>query len=87
MRFRGPVRPGDRLLITCKKIKARKGRLVKCQFQATVGDTIVVDGKIIGVPLPVDQLMSQSSQRPKGPKGRHSGQAGADRSCRLSPSD
>ena len=59
VRFRGPVRPGDRLMIACEKLKARKGRMIKCRFQGTVGDTIVVDGKIIGVPLPVDQLMSK----------------------------
>lgn len=59
VRFRGPVRPGDRLMISCEKIKARRGRMIKCRFQGTVGDTIVVDGKIIGVPLPVDELMSK----------------------------
>jgi 3-hydroxyacyl-[acyl-carrier-protein] dehydratase len=59
VRFRGPVRPGDRLLIACEKVKSRRGRMIKCRFQGTVGDRIVVDGGIIGVPLPVDQLMSK----------------------------
>ncbi|MEM8679485.1 MAG: 3-hydroxyacyl-ACP dehydratase FabZ family protein [Planctomycetota bacterium] len=56
VRFRGPVVPGDRLLIACKKLKARKGRLINCMFQGTVGENIVVDGNIIGIPLPVDAL-------------------------------
>ena len=60
VRFRGPVRPGDRLLIACRKLKARRGRLIKCRFQGTVGEEIVVDGQIIGIPLPVDELMSNS---------------------------
>lgn len=56
VRFRGPVVPGDRLLIACQKLKARRGRLINCRFQGTVGENIVVDGTIIGIPLPVDQL-------------------------------
>ena len=56
VRFRGPVVPGDRLLIVCQGLKCRRGRMIVCRFQGTVGDTIVVDGKIKGVPLPVDAL-------------------------------
>lgn len=56
VRFRGPVVPGDRLLIACEKLKVRRHRLITCRFQGTVGDNIVVDGKIIGIPLPVDQV-------------------------------
>ena len=56
VRFRGPVRPGDRLLIACKGTKVRRGRMIVCDFQGTVGDTIVVSGGIKGVPLPVNSL-------------------------------
>lgn len=58
VRFRGPVVPGDRLMIACALIKVRRGRIIICQFQGTVGDNIVVDGQIKGVPLPVDSLAS-----------------------------
>ncbi len=61
VRFRGPVVPGDRLLIACEKLKVRRNRMIICRFQGTVGDRIVVDGKIKGIPLPVDQLAPNAS--------------------------
>lgn len=61
VRFRGPVVPGDRLMIACEKLKARPKRMIVCRFQGTVGDDIVVDGKIKGIPLPVDQLDRNAS--------------------------
>jgi 3-hydroxyacyl-[acyl-carrier-protein] dehydratase len=57
--FRGPVVPGDRLLIACQKQKLRRGRMITCRFQGCVGQRVVVDGIIKGVPLPVDALTSQ----------------------------
>lgn len=54
--FRGPVVPGDRLLIACQKLRLRRGRIVTCRFQGVVEDRIVVDGIIKGVPLPVDSI-------------------------------
>lgn len=57
VRFRGPVVPGDRLIITCKMTKVRRGRMIVCRFQGIVGETIVVDGSIKGIPLPLDALM------------------------------
>jgi hypothetical protein len=35
--------------------------MIICRFQGTVGDNIVVDGKIKGIPLPVDQLTEGAS--------------------------
>ncbi len=61
VRFRGPVVPGDRLLIACEKLRVRRHRMIICRFQGTVGDNIVVDGKIKGIPLPVDQLTEGAS--------------------------
>ncbi len=58
VRFRGPVVPGDRLVIACRRVRSRRGRLILSDFQGIVGETIVVDGQIIGVPLPVDALSS-----------------------------
>ena len=56
VRFRGPVRPGDRLLMACELIKSRRGRMIRCRFQGLVEENIVVEGQMIGVPLPVDEL-------------------------------
>ncbi|NIL96888.1 MAG: beta-hydroxyacyl-ACP dehydratase [Planctomycetales bacterium] len=56
VRFRGTVRPGDRLVIQCKQIRVRRGALVICQFQGYVDQNLVVGGQIRGIPLPADAL-------------------------------
>ena len=56
VRFRGPVVPGDRLLIVVKQMKIRPGRMIVSRFEAFVGDTLVVDGSLKGIPLPIDAL-------------------------------
>ena len=63
VRFRGPVMPGDRLLVACQRLRSRRGRLILSRFQGVVGENIVVDGQIIGVPLPVDSLTAAFSSR------------------------
>jgi 3-hydroxyacyl-[acyl-carrier-protein] dehydratase len=62
VRFREPVIPGDRLLIACEMTKVRRGRMIVCRFQGMVRDTIVVDGIIKGVPLPVDAMAAQAEK-------------------------
>jgi 3-hydroxyacyl-[acyl-carrier-protein] dehydratase len=57
--FRDPVRPGDRLVVVCKMIKVRPGALIVSKFQAFVRQVLVADGKIKGIPLPVDALKEQ----------------------------
>jgi 3-hydroxyacyl-[acyl-carrier-protein] dehydratase len=59
VRFRDPVRPGDRLVIMCKKVKLRRGAVVVCEFQGWVEQTLVVEGTIKGVPLPAAALRAQ----------------------------
>lgn len=54
--FRGPVVPGDRLVLICKLTKVRPRRMIICDFQGLVGENLVVDGKLKGIPLPVDAL-------------------------------
>lgn len=61
VRFRGPVVPGDRLLIACQGTKCRRGRMIVCRFQGTVGDRIVVEGGIKGIPLPTAALKAMKS--------------------------
>lgn len=63
VRFRGPVVPGDRLVVACQQIRLRRGRAIVCRFQAFVHETVVADGTIMGVPLPVDALERQLQER------------------------
>jgi 3-hydroxyacyl-[acyl-carrier-protein] dehydratase len=58
VRFRDPVIPGDRLYILTKLVKVRRGRMIVCRFQGIVGQRIVVEGSIKGVPLPIAALQS-----------------------------
>ena len=48
--------PGDRLVIAVERIRVRPKAMIVCRFQGIVRDSIVVDGTIKGVPLPVDAL-------------------------------
>lgn len=59
VRFRDPVRVGDRMVVVCKMLKVRPGILIVCQFQAFVGETMVADGKIKGISLPIAALVGQ----------------------------
>lgn len=56
VRFREPVRPGDRLVIAVERVRVRPKAMIVCRFQGLVNENIVVDGVIKGVPLPVDFL-------------------------------
>lgn len=59
VRFRDVVRPGDRLVIVAQLIKVRRGAMIICRFQCFVGDNLVCEGKIKGIPLPVAALKAQ----------------------------
>jgi len=56
VRFREPVVPGDRLVIAVERVRVRPKAMIVCRFQGLVRESIVVDGIIKGVPLPVDAL-------------------------------
>jgi 3-hydroxyacyl-[acyl-carrier-protein] dehydratase len=56
VRFRDPVVPGDRLVLMCELVKARRGRMLVSKFQGLVRDSLVVEGVLKGVPIPVDAL-------------------------------
>jgi 3-hydroxyacyl-[acyl-carrier-protein] dehydratase len=49
-RFRGPVRPGDRLVLVAKGTRIQR-RQVICIVQGFVGNTMVFHVDIIGLPL------------------------------------
>ena len=53
VKFRGIVRPGDRLVIQAKMLKWRK-ILVTAQFMAILGDHIVAEGIVKGFPLKLE---------------------------------
>jgi 3-hydroxyacyl-[acyl-carrier-protein] dehydratase len=57
VRFREPVVPGDRLVIAVERVRVRPKAMIVCRFQGIVRESIVVDGTIKGVPLPVDYLL------------------------------
>lgn len=52
VRFRGMVRPGDRLVIVCSQDKIRPGVLIHCRFQEFVNNSLVAEGLIKAAPLP-----------------------------------
>ena len=52
--------PGDRLVIAVERVRVRPKAMIVCRFQGIVRDSIVVDGTIKGVPLPVDYLMESA---------------------------
>ncbi len=54
VRFRGTVVPGNRLVIVVELLKVRRGRMIVARFQGIVDDLIVVQGKIKGIPIPVE---------------------------------
>jgi 3-hydroxyacyl-[acyl-carrier-protein] dehydratase len=54
VRFRDQVLPGQRLILAVKLLKVRRGAMLVCRFQGLVNQSVVVDGQIKGVPLPID---------------------------------
>ena len=58
VRFRGVVTPGDRLVLMVKMIKNRRGRMIVAAFQGVVGENIVLEGTLRGIPIPVEAVES-----------------------------
>lgn len=50
VRFRGVVRPGERLVVQAKLVHCKK-MLISAEFVVVVGDDIVCEGIVKGVPL------------------------------------
>lgn len=51
VKFRGPVVPGDRLILMLKRGKVRKNAMFTAEFQAFVKEALVAEGVIRGVAL------------------------------------
>ena len=61
VRFRGLVRPGDRFVIVSRLLKIRRA-ILTCEFQCFVNQTLVCEGVIKGVSLPVSQLTGEQPE-------------------------
>lgn len=55
-RFRGMVKPGDRLILMVRLLKARRGRMFSADFQGVVDNKIVLEGTVRGVALPSESI-------------------------------
>jgi 3-hydroxyacyl-[acyl-carrier-protein] dehydratase len=51
VRFRGPVAPGDRLLLMLRKRRVRRNQMFTADFQGYVDKALIVDGIVCGVAL------------------------------------
>lgn len=56
VRFRDPVVPGSRLILMCELLRVRRGRMIVSRFQGIVKQSLVVEGEIKGIAIPVDAL-------------------------------
>ena len=63
VRFRGIVTPGDRLVLMVRLVKARRGRMLLADFQAFVKDSMVLEGKLRGIPIPIDFVKQTLAER------------------------
>lgn len=59
VKFRGIVLPGDRLVLMVKLLKARRNRMIVAHFQGVVGDQIVCEGELKGIPIPIEYVIAQ----------------------------
>ena len=60
VRFRGVVHPGERFVVVAKLLKVRRAMLT-CQFQCFVGENMVCDGILKGIPLPLDAIKARQA--------------------------
>lgn len=59
VRFRGVVVPGDKLVLMVRLDKARRGRMIVASFQGVVGDNLVLEGCLRGIPIPIEAVTGQ----------------------------
>lgn len=53
VRFRSPVRPGDRFVMMAKLFRLRPGKRAEFQFQGYVNRKMVFNGQMMGVPIDI----------------------------------
>jgi 3-hydroxyacyl-[acyl-carrier-protein] dehydratase len=59
VRFRGIVRPGDRLVIVVQLVRVRRGAMVVGKFQQFVERNMVCEGEIRGIPLTSEMILGK----------------------------
>ncbi|TWU01488.1 3-hydroxyacyl-ACP dehydratase FabZ family protein [Neorhodopirellula pilleata] len=59
VRFRGVVVPGDKLVLMVRLDKARRGRMIVASFQGIVGNNLVLEGCLRGIPIPIEAVTGQ----------------------------
>lgn len=60
VRFRGIVRPGNRLILIGQLLRVRPQRMIVNRFQGVVDGNVVVEGTLKGIALPVAALKQAS---------------------------
>jgi 3-hydroxyacyl-[acyl-carrier-protein] dehydratase len=63
VRFRGVVLPGDTLILMIQLTRVRRNRMIVAKFQGLVDGSIVVDGAIRGIPIPVQSINQYLAER------------------------
>ncbi len=63
VRFRGVVTPGDKLILMVLLEKARRGRMIVAGFQGVVDGNLVLEGKLRGIPIPIEAVTNQMANR------------------------
>jgi 3-hydroxyacyl-[acyl-carrier-protein] dehydratase len=66
VRFRDPVVPGDRLYVLCELDKVRRGRMIVSRFQGVVNGTVVVEGVLKGIPIPIEAVQALQNRSAGG---------------------
>ncbi len=64
VRFRDPVIPGERLVLACQMLKVRRNRIIVSRFEGWVNQSLVVEGELKGIPIPVDALRRNTEAAP-----------------------
>ncbi len=67
IRFRGAVIPGDRLVLVAQLLKVRRNAMIVCRFQGFVREELVVEGRIKGIPIPLDGPLPENAFAPPDP--------------------
>jgi 3-hydroxyacyl-[acyl-carrier-protein] dehydratase len=69
VRFRGPVRPGDRLVLVSKAVRVNRRQTI-FEVQGFVDNNMVFHGRIIGVPLSTPPEPSPKAKTAAGAEAR-----------------
>ena len=63
VKFRGIVTPGDRLILMVRLLKVRRSRMIVAEFQGVVDGSMVVEGSLKGIPIPVSAVEEMLAQK------------------------